>query len=481
MKPDFHRPCRTCLLSLMLMAGAHAQVKYPVVRKVQLHFSVVTHHCTNTSRVSFYNANGGNTNFAVPFLVCDPVVTLYNPYSVPISVNRVRIKISDPPVGFRFKKNSEYLRQDYVNGNYLGVSRFQVTNESNASARKSFTLLLTDRTTTGVPGAAISLQPGETRQFSPWVESNWSWNYENPSNFVTRSFNDWDNAKNYTNVDPRTSNAFGVECLPGVDFRAGFQWDHLATQSRLAGTYYSFEGTYSGLNGWVAIRTIDTFGVEARLQRVASPAWEPDYRISVLYGNTSNAALDVRQDFSFSITGLGTNEMPTGNQISRTYICQNLLQSGSSMLPAGKSVFATLTAVAKPEALTSGELERNLSVSGNSCYQLSFAESFLFNDALSAGDALLGPEVDQPTVLHFIRETTRLRLFLAAPVGLGNWRILGGTSPDAIDTDITARSTIIEAPALHASSNQSRLITVDTTGLGPRYFVRVAGTSGLAE
>lgn len=480
MKSDFLHLYRACLLSLMLMAGTQAQTKYPVVQKVQLHFSAVSHTSTISARVALYNANGGNSNYAVPFLVCDPVVTLYNPYPVPITVNRLRVRISDPPVGFRFKKNSTYLRQDFANGTYLGLSRFQVTNQSSTFARKHFTLILTDRNTAGKPGAPITLQPGESRRFSPWVEGNWSWGLENPSDFVSRAFNDWDNSKDFTNIDGRTSNMFGAECLPGTDFRAGYQWDHLATSSRLAGTYYPFEATSGLLYGWVAIKLLETFGVEARPQRVVSATSEPDFRIAVLYATYGTIPLDTRQDFSFSLSGLDTSDLPSGG-INRTYVCQDILQPTTATTIGGKSVFATLTAVAKPEVLTSGKLERNLSVSGNSCYQLSFAESVSFNDALSYGDARLGPKVNEPTILHIVREASRLRLYMAAPLALGNWRILGGTSPDAMDTDITAQSTIVEAPALHAASNQSLLITVDTTGLGPRYFVRVAGTSVLED
>lgn len=472
MKSILRQLSRGLIPGLLMMHTAEAQTKYPVVQKVQLHFSVVSHHNTIASRVSFYNANGGNTNYAVPFLVCDPVVSLYNPYPQAITISRLRLKISDPPVGFRFKKNNAYLRQDYINGTYLGLARFQISNESNSSARKTFTLLLRDRTTAGVPGASITLQPGETKRFSPWVESNWTWQYENPSDYTSRSFNDWDTSKNFTNQDPRTTNTFGVECLPGTDFRAGFQWDHLATSNRLAATIYSFEATSYALNGWVAIKTVDSFGVEARPQRVFSTSSEPDYRISVLYGLYGNPVQDLRQDFPFSLTGLDTSELPAGNVINRTYLCQNIIQSGSTTTIGGKNIFATLTAAAKPEVLTSGNLESNLSVSGNSCYRLSFAETLDFNSALLSGDTRLGPVVDRPTILHSVKKGNTFRLFMAAPTGTANWKVMGGTSPDNLNTDLTAQSTIIEAPAMHLT-NQSRLITVDTTGLGPRYFLRV--------
>src|SRR5262245_40992072 len=112
----------TCL---MLMASAlaspvHAQTtptRYPVISKVEFLFSMVSHYAHIPERVNFYDTSGnpkGNINYAVPHLVYEPIVTLYNPYNEPLTMSRTQIKIWDPPVGFTFKKNSDFLRNDFA-------------------------------------------------------------------------------------------------------------------------------------------------------------------------------------------------------------------------------------------------------------------------------------------------------------------------------------------------------------------------------
>ena len=83
-------------------------------------------------------------------------------------MNRVRVKIWDPPVGFRIKKNGICLRSEFDSGSFLGLARFQIANEYNLSARITFTLVLSDyNATTHAPGAPIVLQPGESRSLPP--------------------------------------------------------------------------------------------------------------------------------------------------------------------------------------------------------------------------------------------------------------------------------------------------------------------------
>ena len=79
----------------------------PSIAKFQLVFSLVSHHAHITDRVNFLNASGdpkGNQNHAVVHLAYDPVVTLYNPYDVTLNLQKIRIRVWDPPVGFRFTK-----------------------------------------------------------------------------------------------------------------------------------------------------------------------------------------------------------------------------------------------------------------------------------------------------------------------------------------------------------------------------------------
>src|SRR5690348_14359881 len=93
-------PSLASALSLACLASfsrASEAVPPPfVVAKVQLVYSVVSHYSHIGDRVAFYNDHGnpaGNQNYAVPMLVCDPLVTLYNPTNATVSVPRVRIAI----------------------------------------------------------------------------------------------------------------------------------------------------------------------------------------------------------------------------------------------------------------------------------------------------------------------------------------------------------------------------------------------------
>ena len=101
-----------CLgLLLMLQLQSFAQTRQPVISKVEFIFSMVSHYNHLGERINFYNTAGspaGNTNYAVPHLVYEPVVTLYNPYNEALTLTKARVKISDPPVGFTFKKNNVF-------------------------------------------------------------------------------------------------------------------------------------------------------------------------------------------------------------------------------------------------------------------------------------------------------------------------------------------------------------------------------------
>ncbi|RYD36658.1 MAG: hypothetical protein EOP87_05030, partial [Verrucomicrobiaceae bacterium] len=133
------------LIALALVSRGQAQTtptRYPVISKVELLFSLVTHYSHIGERVDFYNNYGspkGNTNYAVPHLVYEPIVTLYNPYNEPLTMSRSQIKIWDPPVGFAFKKNSDFLRSDFASGNFHGLARLQIGYDSDPAARKTFT------------------------------------------------------------------------------------------------------------------------------------------------------------------------------------------------------------------------------------------------------------------------------------------------------------------------------------------------------
>lgn len=331
----------------------------PVIAKFQVMFSIVTHHHHISDRVAFFNNSAnprGNQRYAAPHLVYDPVITLWNPYDVAIDLNRLRVRVWDPPVAFAFQKNGKWLRQEHAIGQYHSLARFTYVDQTNPNARRYFTMSLKDMAVNGRPGNKILLQPGEVKIFSPWVESNWTWGLETSNEWNPRAFFDWNTTLNLGNTDKRTNNNFGVETVPGWDPRAGLQTDHISYHSiRPNDTKYPFEleNPVYGNQGWLAIKLEDELSVFARPERTVPKTGQmasiPDFQIDLLAGNVEDPKRDILRSYQFrfdnvaSEIGWGLN----GSDISRTFTVGDLLQTPSDRSPGGKTPFATLTLSAK--------------------------------------------------------------------------------------------------------------------------------------
>lgn len=324
----------------------------PVIAKLQIVFSIVTHYSHISDRVTFFNEKGrprGNQNYGAPHLVYDPVITLYNPYDVELELEKLRVRIWDPPVVFGFKKNDDWLRPEFARGDYHGLARFQIANESNANARKFFTLLLTDADRRGRPGSPIKLEPGEVKVFSPWVETQWTWGYETAGGYNVRAFFDWNAGNDFGNQDKRTGNIYGVEAIPGWDPRAGLQTDHLSYARRPTATRYDFEIANGWDGGWLGIKNTDTFSVHAKPGRTVTERRSPDFVVDLLAGLREQAESDVLRSYQFTFEDvqqeLGGESRRS--EIERTFLVDDLLQEPGDPTPGGKSPFAILSMSAK--------------------------------------------------------------------------------------------------------------------------------------
>ncbi|RYD30572.1 MAG: hypothetical protein EOP85_23665, partial [Verrucomicrobiaceae bacterium] len=228
MKPVSTLPLLLPALGLSAAASAMAAEEslQPVIARMQVIYSLVSHHSHIAARVNYYNASGmpqGNQNYAVPHLVYDPAVTLYNPHNRQLKLDRSRVQLSDPPVGFRFSKANEPLRAEWASpGNFLGLGRLQNHNESATNARKHLTLSLGGGTAVDYDSDSIFLEPGESKTFMIRVEPNWTWGLET-STANTRSFYDGNFGLLRSLRDGRTGNEFGAEAIAALDFRAGLQ------------------------------------------------------------------------------------------------------------------------------------------------------------------------------------------------------------------------------------------------------------------
>lgn len=335
----------------------------PVIAKLQIVFSLVSHYSHITrpddDRVGSLNRVGdplGNTNHAVPHLVYDPVVTLYNPYDVELELSQLRIRISDPPVGFQFQKHDRqkgthpWFRSEFANGEFQGLARFQIDKEHDVDARKTFTLYLRGKNPAGSPGGSVVLLPGEVKVFSPWVEKNWTWGFETKDQLNPRSFFDWNVGNNLGNEDRRTSNKKGVETIPGLDFRAGLQADHLSYLSgRPSDSIYPWEVPPLG-GGWVSLKLTDEVTVNAKPQRCVADANLPDFRVDILAGKVNDADSDILRTYEFRLGDVAAEMSTTSSPsktISRKFLNSDILQKPDDGSPGGKSPFAIFTMSAK--------------------------------------------------------------------------------------------------------------------------------------
>lgn len=375
----------------------------PVIAKFQLVFSMVAHTPFNVEdRRAWLEANGnpkGFINYGCPNICYDPIITLYNPYDVTLNLAKTRIRVWDPPVGFRFRKldygfpvpatgnptpiSNVFFRPVASNpdgAEFLGLGRFQISMEGDTNARKCFTLLLADGNGEGLTGSLI-LKPGEVKVFSPRVQKAWTWKVETQDGFNSRSnavFFDFNESANFGNVDNRlgnTNGAYGVESAPGWDARAGLQTDHLATGKRDTTTLYPFEASATPKPrgaGWVQLRRTDDVIVEAR--PLVSGNSTTNFQVDVLAGakpgkfnaadlksdsSNQNFQDDTLRSYKFNFTGmdpsveLSAKTKPSGATdtkwaiISRQFKVENLMQFDDDQDKGGKRPFAMLEMTAR--------------------------------------------------------------------------------------------------------------------------------------
>ncbi len=352
-----------------IVAKPVKEVLLPVIAKLQIMFSLVSHYSHISDRVSWLNANGvpkGNTNHAVPHLVYDPVITLYNPYDVELEISQLRIRVSDPPVGFQFQKHDKttgtnpWFRPEFASGEFHGLGRFQIAKEKDPSARKTFTYYLRNRTAAGTPGGAVVLLPGEVKVFSAYVEKNWNWALEAGDGYSPRSFFDWDINNNMGNIDKRTydngngTGKFGVEAIPGLDWRAGLQTDHLSYgNGRSQDSKYSWEAGPLGA-GWLSMKLTDDVTVNAKPLRCLPPTdtTSPDFRVDIMAGTNPDPNSDILRTFEFRLADVaGEMSLKTtpSKTITRTFRNLDILQKPAEPKDpvGGKSPFAIFTMSAK--------------------------------------------------------------------------------------------------------------------------------------
>ncbi|MBB5350713.1 hypothetical protein HNR46_000941 [Haloferula luteola] len=199
-------------------------VLLPNLVRVDMVFSLVARDPHTGSWADSHKALGNNYMLHLMYL---PVVTLHNPYNIPLSFQSMKITFQDVPIGFKMLVGGRPATTDLVPLNNMYID-FQNSNTS-----KQFGINL-KRSLTG--GAAMTLEPGQTKIFGTiGVNPSWNWNSELGNN---RLLFDWEN-KNTGDVD------LLPKMMTDSTGGAGFDIDWLAQESRQTSfaKYFCARGT----------------------------------------------------------------------------------------------------------------------------------------------------------------------------------------------------------------------------------------------
>jgi hypothetical protein len=194
-----------------------------------------------------------------------PVVTLHNPYSVPLVFEGMRVVFKNLPVGFNFRVDGQDLSTKLVALNQMYVSFAGAD-----TASKDFGVRL-KAGTGSVANQFVTLQPGQTKLFGmPRVSPTWTWFQESPgSGSDGVNLFDWRNDKT-SNFDMAPT-----MITPPTGGGAGFDidWINPAALATAKGTEVS-KGT-----GMVGLKGTETLGV--KFGPYAPPAGQGSFTMSI--------------------------------------------------------------------------------------------------------------------------------------------------------------------------------------------------------
>ncbi|MEO5917270.1 MAG: hypothetical protein ABIS50_23775 [Luteolibacter sp.] len=192
------------------MAILKQPLMMPTVVRVDTLFSLVTH-----------DAHAGRANATYPYmlhLMYLPVITLHNPYNVPLRVTNLQVEFSDIPVAFDFLIND-------LPATTSGLTTLNNFYVSAGGQKKTFNMQLSNSLT----GAAeVVMGAGETRIFGTPFKPDTNWGAETSSNGSgTGLMFDW-----------QSNQTAGAYSIPGMITSSkvgiGFDVDWLAPANRSA-------------------------------------------------------------------------------------------------------------------------------------------------------------------------------------------------------------------------------------------------------
>lgn len=131
----------------------------PVVTRVNVAFSLVSREAHDHWYSTIPGRTGDSRRNYMVYLIYTPVVTLYNPYTVPVIVENMKITFQYLPLGFQFYRNGQPQTM-----NPALLSQFHISSESRTDWEDKFTATLTNSYGSG-SSSQVTLAPGEARIF----------------------------------------------------------------------------------------------------------------------------------------------------------------------------------------------------------------------------------------------------------------------------------------------------------------------------
>lgn len=247
----------------------------PVLAKLQIVFSMVTQPLNVKDRHNLApKYNQLDRRFANQhlraWLAFDPVVTLWNPYSVPIEFSSLSIGLDKIPVALRFAKEvggnqfdlRNIERQNGLNNRTFWPLSHFVHGGNKQNAISNFTFNIRGgNMTDGISREPVVLEPGENKVFSLFVKEGQAWGRV-IDDFVIQGSEQVGAANGRSLVKE-------VDLVEGLNWVGGFRFDHLARNknNRNPRSLYSFERQSTNPGTWhtCSLRPTDSIVVKARL------------------------------------------------------------------------------------------------------------------------------------------------------------------------------------------------------------------------
>ncbi|MEK7954009.1 pilus assembly PilX family protein [Luteolibacter soli] len=196
------------------MATLTESVIMPTIAKVDIVFSMMTRD-VHGGRADGLRAAGYPKMLHLMYL---PVITLHNPYNVPLRFTQLELEFEDLPMGFQFFVGGQPATSNIQAFNQLYV------NKENGSTKKIFKLLLTGDLTAN---REVVMGAGETRIFGKPFPPDWTWANESAGTGAdgTMMF-DWRNDKT------QMGNRIMPGMITGPNDGIGYDVDWLAATNR---------------------------------------------------------------------------------------------------------------------------------------------------------------------------------------------------------------------------------------------------------